>query len=294
MTRLAVVTPSYGPDLDLCADLNRSVLRHCPPDVVHEIVVPAADLRRFRPLAGERTRVRSVRQVLNPGIRHVPGSNVWVDLSHPFPPVRGWIVQQIVKLAVAAQADADLVLLVDSDIVFVRPVVPASYVVDDSVVLYRWDDGVRPDMPRHVRWHQVARQLLGLPAPRAGRLPDYICCPCPWDPEVVRSLLAHVERVTGRPWQRAIAAQMHFSEDILYGVYVDEVLGWRTGPAVTDDMRCINHYDEVPLDREGLRRVLAAASPPATATAVMVSAKSGTPLEQRRAAFADWEQTHAT
>ncbi len=293
MTRLAVVTPSYGPDLGLCTDLNRSVLRHCPPDVVHEIVVPAADMQRFRPLAGDRTRVREVGEYLSRSIRQVPGANVWLDLRRPFPPVRGWITQQIVKLAVASRTAADVVLLADSDIVFVRPVLPESYVSGGDVVLYRSDDVVGPAMPRHVRWHAVARTLLGLPPAPASGLPDYIATPCPWDPSVVRGLLARVEQVAGRPWQRVIGAQLYFSEEILYGVYVDEILGRRTGPTVTDDMRCVTYWEEVPLDQEGFRQVLTAAGPPATATAVMVSAKSGTPLELRRTSFTEWEQAGA-
>nr|WP_245817402.1 DUF6492 family protein [Geodermatophilus saharensis] len=283
------MTPSYGPDLELCADLNHSVLRHCPQDVVHEIVVPSADAPRFRSLAGDRTRVREVGDFLSRSIRQVPGANVWIDLRRPFPPVRGWITQQIVKLAVAARSDTDVVLLADSDIVFVRPVLPQSYVSGDDVVLYRSDDVVGPHMPRHVRWHAVARALLGLPPTRTERLPDYIATPCPWDPAVVRSLLAHVERVAGRPWQRVIGAQLHFSEEILYGVYVDEVLGFRTGSTVTSDMRCGTHWEERALDLEGVRQLLAT-SPP-DHLAVMISAKSGTPVDVRRTALLEWERS---
>ena len=61
MTRLAVVTPSYAPDFDLCADLNRSVLAHAGDDVHHHIVVAARDLALFARLAGPRRRPPGVR-----------------------------------------------------------------------------------------------------------------------------------------------------------------------------------------------------------------------------------------
>ena len=40
MTRMAVITPSFAPDFELCADLNRSVLAHSPDSVRHHIIVP--------------------------------------------------------------------------------------------------------------------------------------------------------------------------------------------------------------------------------------------------------------
>ena len=45
---LAVVTPSYAPDLELCRDLNRSVLEWTPADVHHHIIVPRRDERAVR------------------------------------------------------------------------------------------------------------------------------------------------------------------------------------------------------------------------------------------------------
>ena len=41
---LDVITPSYAPDFELCADLNASVLRHGGGRVRHTIIVPPKDL----------------------------------------------------------------------------------------------------------------------------------------------------------------------------------------------------------------------------------------------------------
>jgi hypothetical protein len=35
MTRMAVITPSFAPDVELCADLRRSVLDDSPDTVHH-------------------------------------------------------------------------------------------------------------------------------------------------------------------------------------------------------------------------------------------------------------------
>jgi hypothetical protein len=279
---LAIITPSYAPDFELCADLHASV-RAFAPEVDHHIIVPRRDLALFRPLVGDRTHVHDAAEFLPRTFLPLPGVNGWVNARRPFPPLRGWITQQIVKLAAAARLDADVVLLVDSDIEFIRPVGPDVFHRDGVARFYRKPGAIDDRLPRHVLWHQVARRLLGLP-PASAPYADYICWPAPWDPAIVRSVLARVEEVTGRPWATAIGAQLHFSEEILYGVYVDEVLGAPATNFVTDDMLCPEYSDEIPLDEPGLRDFLARTGP--DDIAVMISAKSGTPVALRRSVLA--------
>jgi hypothetical protein len=282
MTRLAVVTPSYAPDFELCTDLNRSVLAYAAPQVSHHILVPRRDRQLFAGLAGERTAIHLADDFLPRSLVPLPRLNLRANLRRPFPPLRGWITQQIVKLAAATRLPADVVLVVDSDIEFIRPFAPADYLRDGVVRLYRKPGAVDSRLPRHVIWHRVARTLLGLPPVRPP-CTDYICCPVAWDPVIVRAMLRRVERVTGRRWVDAVGAQLHFSEATLYGVFVDEVLGPPADSFASDDMRCHNHYDETPLDRATLADFLAGVRP--DDLAVMISAKSGTPLALRRAAL---------
>ncbi|WP_217616964.1 DUF6492 family protein [Cellulomonas sp. GbtcB1] len=282
---MLVLTPSYRPDHALCVELNRSVLRLAPPSVRHALVVPPADLDLFRPLAGPRTTVQDARAVVPRPLRKVPGLNLWLDPRAPFPPVRGWVAQQVVKLAAVAAADADLVLLADSDLVFVRPFGPRTFAPDGAVPLYRREGAVSAHLPRHVRWHEVARRLLGLPPGAEAARPDYVCWPCLWEPAVVRRMLARVEAVTGLPWAAAVGRELHVSEMVLYGVYLDEVEGRERPVPHTDDMRCPAYSDEAPLDHDGLAAFLARVR--LRDVAVMVSAKSGTALDLRRRLIAD-------
>ncbi|MCR2793563.1 DUF6492 family protein [Microbacterium sp. zg.Y625] len=284
---LEILTPSYAPDFELCRDLVESVQRFAPPGTLHRIVVPAHDHRLFAELAGDNVTVQTVGHLLPTRMRKVPRANAWIDVRHPWPPVRGWIAQQVVKLGAAAGSTADRVLLVDSDIVFIRPFSIADYGAGGGIPLYRLPSGVHEGMTRHVIWDTVARRMLGLPLPARGgdaRLPDYICCPCIWDPAVVRALLAWVQERAGIPWQAAIGRNLHFSEMVLYGVYVDEIVSAYTPVMHQTAMRCVNHYDENPLDDEAFARLLGAASE--EDVAVMVSAKSGTDLATRRRAIA--------
>lgn len=282
MTGLAVVTPSYAPDFDLCSDLNRSVLRFSPEQVHHHIVVPRRDLDLFGRLAGPRTHIHRAAGYLPGSFVPVPRVNLTVNLRRPYPPLRGWITQQIIKLAATADFDADAVLLVDSDIEFVRPFTPETYVRDGVVRFYRKPGAISERLPRHVIWHHTARELLGLP-PAQPPFTDYICAPVPWSPSIVTALIERVEGVTRRPWADAIGSRLHFSEATLYGVFVEHVLGVPATSFASEDMRCHNHYDEVPLDEPALREFLGAIGP--DDLAVMISAKSRTPLGVRRAAL---------
>jgi hypothetical protein len=67
----------------------------------------------------------------------VPFSNITMNLGRPFPPVRGWILQQVIKLAAVAASGDDAVLVVDSDVEFVRPFTAEMFVRDGRVRFFR-------------------------------------------------------------------------------------------------------------------------------------------------------------
>ncbi|MGO4441356.1 DUF6492 family protein [Rhizobium sp. RAF56] len=282
---LSVITPSYRPDLELCQELNRSLQKYGPPSLNHTIIVPAVDLEAFTGVGD----VRVASGYLPKSFIPVPG-NIWINLRRPFPPIRGWITQQVIKLEAAARSKASVALLVDSDMVFIRPFSVSTFYRNGQTRFYRAANAVHSGMQRHILWHRVARKLLGLPPSDQLPLHDYICWPMAWDPEVVRSMLRRVEEMTGMQWQSAIAAQLHFSEGILYGVYVDEVLGG--APYSEKTMLCVNYWDETPFDERAIEAFMSQASP--SDIAVMISAKSRTPLEARRRALAAMEVIHTS
>jgi Family of unknown function (DUF6492) len=282
MTELAVITPSYAPDLELCKDLNASVLTHTPPSTKHYIITPRRDLHLFSVLSGSRTEVWPVDQVLPGYMKGLPRANFWVNLRRPIPPVRGWVMQQLVKLQAATVIDAEVLLFVDSDVLFVRSVTAQTYRPDGHVRFYRKSAGVDLSLPRHVIWHDAARALLGVPQAQPP-LPDYVHCPCVWDRHTVLAMQDRIQQVTGRRWLDAVAAQLHVSECTLYGVFVDEVLGEAANFVPVESMLCHNYYPSSPLSLDGAEQFIRAL--PADDVAIMISAKSNTPLDVRRTAL---------
>ncbi|WP_309067625.1 DUF6492 family protein [Microbacterium sp.] len=287
---LELITPSYAPDFELCRDLVASARRFAPPGTRHRLLVPRRDLGLFAQLRGDGVEVHDVAEVLPRTLRRVPGWNGWIDVGAPWPPVRGWVAQQLVKLAATASSTADEVLVVDSDVVFVRPFGALS--PDDGELLYRLPHVVDSRLPRHILWDDVSRRLLGLPASEAPTRHDYICWPCPWSPRVVRMMLERISAVAGgAPWARVIGRELHVSEMVLYGVFVDEVLARQTRVVHTDDTRCLTQPDEITFDRPQMRAFLDGLRP--SDTAVMVSAKSGTAMDLRREEIARITETIA-
>jgi hypothetical protein len=281
--QMVVVTPTYAPDLDLFSDLHQSVLRWFPTDVRHLVIVNDSDVALFHRFEGPRCLVVGVGDVLPRSVRALPVGKLWVNLRRPVPPLRGWIVQQLVKLAVAERVQERVVVMADSDLVFIRPITVDTFVPGGRARLYKKDNGIDDSLPRHMRWHAVARELLGLPPPPAPPLADYVSSLNIWDREVVRRTLLRIEDVTGRRWLDAIGKELHFSEWTLYGLFADE-FEQAKDVTVTADSLCHSYWDTVPLTVEGAAALLSSVG--SHDVAYMIGAKSNTPLSVRRAAHA--------
>jgi Family of unknown function (DUF6492) len=284
MPELAVITPTFRGDAEVFADCHRSVLAFTPPGTVHHIYVPARDRARFAAeYEGPRCRVYDRSELLPPRYVRAPLTDLYVNIRRPWPPLRGWVMQQTSKIAAAGQSDADVVLLIDSDAILVRPVEPRRFVTDGQVSLYRVAGGVTAGMKRHVIWHRIAREMLGLPPAPAPPLPDYIGPIAFWSPATVRALQKHIEGVTAQSWLEAFNSQRHISEFILYGVFVEEAAGADAHRMPTVSDICHNYYDVTPMNADEAVAFAERIGP--EAIAMMISSKSHTPADARQAAI---------
>jgi hypothetical protein len=302
MTKLAILTPTYKPDFEYFRDLHASVLRHTPGDVVHHAIVPAGDVALFDGLGSSRLKVHKTSDFLprwfvsggfmTAPVRQLPQwsslarahrlarGELFVNARRPWPPIRGWILQQIVKISAVGAMEADVVLLVDSDVALIRPLHPEDFLRDGVVRFYRLADGVTPALPRHMAWHDSARRLLGLPAPQPGARPDYVTSFVAWDPRIVRRLQRRIAAVAGADWASAVGGEADISEWTIYGTYVDRLGSDRDRSFVASDTLCHCHWDTEPLTSADAESFVASIRP--DDVAILIQSKSGTPLDVRR------------
>jgi hypothetical protein len=273
---VAFVTPSYRLDRDRCALLSRS-LEVCAPWAEHWIVVDRDDLPLFRSLQNARTNVVAKEEVLPLWVRRIDTlriglrSNVWLQAHGR--PLRGWLLQQLIKLAVAEELTADVLVHADSDVVLVRPFSISSVVDGDGQVrLYELPNVIDATLPDHVLWHRSAEELLGVEHAESP-MPDFISSLVPWKRENAVALLEHIQRNTGRHWLPALAAAWDVSEYTLYGRFAQDVLGESAGQFVSPTPLCHDYYKRVPLAVPELEKLLDRVGP--EEVAVSLTSKAG-------------------
>jgi hypothetical protein len=297
VTCLAVITPSLSRDFQLFCDLHHSVLEFMPEGVVHHVVTPRQDVEVFRRLRSSRCVVWSQTDLLPRRFVHVPWGDKldwfrsWepfsgvaaVNLRHPFPPIRNWIMQQLVKLAVATHLDADVLLIVDSDVVLVRPVTAETFSRGRAVRLYRKDGEVDRRLPAHLKWDQNARRLLGLPGAEPP-LPEYTTSLWAADRRLVVRLLHRIEAVNDGSWADVLGAQLHLSETVLYGLFVEELVGGTAASFVAHESLCHSYWQREPLDAPAATDFVNSTAD--SDVAILIQSTSLTPIDVRRAAIA--------
>lgn len=259
----AFVTTTYAPDFDRFTRLHASVVEHS--DLVHHAFVPHKDLDLFAPLTRSgRLRLMATRDVLDPGIvttewlnrtaarlPHVPSALrvAAVNRRRPWPPIRGWVLQQLVKLAAAEHVDADTLVFIDSETQLIRPVTEGTFRRDGCTRFFRLPGGVHDGMTRHQAWHHKAHQLLALGA--CGPLPydDFIGGITSWDAQLVRGCTDRLACVADGPWQTAVGASLDVSEYTLYGEYVMAFGSPAQRAFESDRPLCHVYWQRAPLDR---------------------------------------------
>jgi uncharacterized protein DUF6492 len=189
--------------------------------------------------------------VLPPWLRQVPFARKWW-LSTKSLPVRGWIVQQLVKLSVSEFVEADAYVFLDSGALFVRDFDPRSTVdAQGRVPLFREQkEEVRSAW--NTKWHQVAARLIGVPASQDYDTNYVGNCPIYWRRENLKKLHERIERITGRSWMGALCRCTQLSEYVLYGMFSESVLKEEARHYPTSALRTLSYWEDRPMSEEQL------------------------------------------
>ncbi len=269
----AIVTPSYGPDFERCRLLCRSMDRMVTGDYRHILVVDERDRDQFRALEGPRTEIRTVESALPWWLRRPPFVRRWW-FSFKTPPVRNWVLQQLVKLSVSDFIDCDNYVFIDSDVVFIRPFQVEDFSANGCLRLFRVPGAARK--PSHFPWHRVSAELLGLPSTDYFGA-TYIGNLITWRREHLIALHKHIESVHRRPWLETVCRHWHLSEYILYGIFIEHVLGFENSTHNPVDLPLCHISWTYPLESdEDLERFFSEVR--SNHVAVMVSSKQHIPI----------------
>lgn len=226
---VALLTASYAADFERCRLLCETVDRHVSGASHHYLLVEHRDVAMFRELEGSRRTVVDERDILPSWLRDIPDPaslfrrRIWLSLKAP--PLRGWHVQQLRRMAIAGHIHQETLVYVDSDVAFLKPFNCGWFWQNGKLRLFRRDDALLgPGHEEHLTWSRNAGAVLGIAAPEFSPH-DYISTLIAWRRSSVGDMLARIEKVTGRQWAEAVCARRKFSECMIYGRYVDEVAG---------------------------------------------------------------------
>ncbi|MCU0566907.1 MAG: DUF6492 family protein [Oculatellaceae cyanobacterium Prado106] len=279
----AFITPSYAPDFQRCKLLHWSIKQFVCFPVKHYIVVDQQDLIQFQELADAHTIILTKQQILPSWIQQIPlrtNKNIWLNLKgyqsgHWI--LRGWLIQQLIKLAAAQYVTEDVLVFIDSDVAFINPFDVNMLVDGDRVRLFRVEHSTNLDDAVSQKWKDTAKRLLKLPS-NNNYYDFYINQLITWKRENLIKLYTLLGQGFGKGWLEVIASANHLSEYVLYGIFASYVLGEKSGH-YDDHLQKICHcyWGTVPLAEPELQQFIQEAQSSGH-RAVMISAKSSIEL----------------
>ena len=293
MNRVALLTPTYAADLELCTLLCESVDRHVSSFSKHYLLVPDCDLALFSGFESEHRKVLPASQFLPKWLRPLPRivqrkrRQYWWSLRTK--PVSGWHVQQYLKIAATISLPCQRYCILDSDVVFFRDFDLSRFEYPNSIPLLNVQNEITSEQLRHARWVETTHELLGLPAPPLPAS-DFIGHIIFWDQQTTRAMTSKIEAVTHLDWVEALCRTREFSEYLLYGYFAQNDARFSGRHSLSPRSQCVSYWDQPELGREGLNQLLRRARK--DDVAFSVASFSGTPVQIIRAAIEEMRTIH--
>jgi len=291
MNAIALVTPTYRRDLELCTLLCESVDRYVTSFSKHYLIVADEELPLFARFNGERREVLPTSLFLPPWLKPLPryfsrrSRRYWWSLRSW--PVSGWHVQQFIKIAAASLLPEERCCVLDSDVVFFRRLDLAAVLSPNPTPLLHAPGAVAGDAPLHARWVRSAHRLLGLAEPTFPAA-DFIGHIIFWDQRAVRAMTRRIEAATGVEWVETLCRARDISEYMLYGYFVGSNPGFSAQHRLTADKLCLSYWDAEALDRPAFERMLRSADE--GYVAFSAASFSGTPIPLIRSVLGAFAQ----
>lgn len=278
-------------DIELFELLAESVDTHVDEVVPHRVVVPSADLPAFQHFASTRREIIAQEDVLPVRIWKAPAAlrhlaflragfrrPVYVGPGPSI--VRGWMLQQLLKIGVTCRAEERAIMHVDSDVAFFRAFRPEDAFAGEKPRFFSVPSQTRN--PMHRAWVKSSCDFLGAPTPESHDA-HYIENCVLWSTEVTRAMVEQIERCQGKPLHRAIFTASTMSEYYLYGIFAD-LCGQMPHLHAEEVSFCNSYWPSNETDPVNFAALAAQLQPKHCAIAVQSTHQL--PIEDRRALYA--------
>jgi len=220
---ICFLTPTYSGDFERFLLLRES-MEACDIDIRHIAVVQTEDIAQFRNLPHSKNLTLLTTADVLPGWLERRRAAWFMGRRNPRkwlagPPMDGWNAQMYSKLAAAEFCDADVVVCVDSDMAFVRPVGSEHFHTGGQVHLYRFQESFEIEM---IEWVGRSMRFLGV-RPTGLALRTYTYSPVPLATAVLSDMRKHIEHRYSKHWLEAIVAAPWVTEYATYGAFAEHV-----------------------------------------------------------------------
>lgn len=274
-----IITPSYALDFERCRLLSETIAQFSRTSFNHYIIVDRRDYSLFSQLQNFRTQIITKEEILPWWIFQIPflkKKNIWFSLKTL--PVRGWLIQQLIKLAIAKYINEEILVFADSDVFFVRPFDLQDYINSNHEVRFFCEPNAVLINNKHLPpWYYDASNLLKINPPEFPAS-NYMGQLIFWRKTNVLKLHQYLEETHQKGWIETLCNQWNFSEYILYGVFVEKILQETSGHYFDSQDFCLNYWEEEPMSEQQLQDFLAKVTP--EHIAVMLSAKADIPVSK--------------
>ena len=220
MKQVTFITPTYAHDVERFL-LQRESIERCGIEIPHVAIVDHEDIALFKRLPFQRNlTILSTREILTAKLeaRRIAWGARRRELRYwkGRPPIHGWMVQQILKLAAPSVVNTDGIVCLDSDTFFVRRVVHEDfYTPEGKLHLYETEDDLDAQM---AEWPAHSMRFLNI-EPMHMPLKRWTHAPVPMQRRIVEDMQKYIESIHHKFWGDAVADGDMIFEYTTYGVY---------------------------------------------------------------------------
>lgn len=229
--RLAIITQTYGADINECRLLAKSIDKFVPKSIEHHIFINDDDFKLFSSDSYFKNKLLHKKSEILPKYLFRFPYKLLGHKYHISPitiPVREWIVQQICKIGVfdVLPNNVDATINIDSESIFIKPFEYSHFIKNDKYLLFQENF---KEEPNHLDYCSIGKKLLGIDQPIAELSKFCYQSACViFEKNNITDLKHYIERNSLIPnWKYKLCNTYRFSEYYLYGLCCNYILSNR-------------------------------------------------------------------